>query len=338
MGRYAAKKKQDEDKNKKKATIPSKRNPPAGGPPLPKTNKTTGKPNTTSKKNGDNRFKPGGKSNFPTDAPGDLSKTKPKPKTEKPKTKKESAKDKAEREAFERDQAEFEKKLDQGMKKKKEREAAAKAAKKKPAAKKSEPKRSNVFTRHYKTGKALGVMTKRQRDAYDKEAAAAGGKSYEERVAAHEKESGHGKKHLRETLYNASQRKGSKQYKEGQARKATAKAAADKKAADRVAAAKKKAAAEAKAKKRSDDMKKYSGVDGNTRIEGPKKSTTKKPPAKKPPAKKPPAKKPPAKKGPSGKINLPGTTKTNPGLTDPNANIAKLTIGSKTRKRTKRRA
>ena len=66
---------------------------------------------------------------------------------------------------------------------------------------------SNVFTRHYKTGKALGVMTKRQREAYDKEAAAAGGKTYEERVAAHEKKSGHGKPHKRETLYKASLRK-----------------------------------------------------------------------------------------------------------------------------------
>jgi len=75
--------------------------------------------------------------------------------------------------------------------------------------KKSESKKdkpgSNVFTRHYKTGKALGVMTRAQRRAYDKEAAGKG--SYEDRVAAHEKESGHGKKHKRETLYNASQRK-----------------------------------------------------------------------------------------------------------------------------------
>jgi len=73
--------------------------------------------------------------------------------------------------------------------------------------KKEEYKKSTVFTRHYKTGKALGVMTKRERDKYDKEAHAAGGLSYEERVAKHEKESGHGKKHLRETLYNRSVRK-----------------------------------------------------------------------------------------------------------------------------------
>tara|TARA_R100000781_G_scaffold54532_1_gene35625 strand:+ start:681 stop:1385 length:705 start_codon:yes stop_codon:yes gene_type:complete len=77
--------------------------------------------------------------------------------------------------------------------------------------KKSESKKdkpgSNVFTRHYKTGKTLGVMTRAQRRKYDAEAKAAGGKSYEERVAAHEKESGHGKPHKRETLYNISQRK-----------------------------------------------------------------------------------------------------------------------------------
>ena len=36
---------------------------------------------------------------------------------------------------------------------------------------KSEPKKSTVFTRHYKTGKTLGVMTGNQRRAYDKEAA-----------------------------------------------------------------------------------------------------------------------------------------------------------------------
>jgi len=72
---------------------------------------------------------------------------------------------------------------------------------------KSDIKKSTVFTKHYKTGKTLGVMTRAQRRKYDAEAAAAGGKSFEERVAAHEKSSGHGKKHKRETLYKASQRK-----------------------------------------------------------------------------------------------------------------------------------
>ena len=81
------------------------------------------------------------------------------------------------------------------------------ASKQIAAKKKSTPKKSNVFTRHYKTGKELGVMTRSQRRAYDKEAHEAGGKSYEERVTAHEKETGHGKKHKRETLYNAAQRK-----------------------------------------------------------------------------------------------------------------------------------
>ena len=36
--------------------------------------------------------------------------------------------------------------------------------------------KSNVFTKHYKTGKELGVMTRRQRRAYDKEAA---GRTYQ---------------------------------------------------------------------------------------------------------------------------------------------------------------
>ena len=69
----------------------------------------------------------------------------------------------------------------------------------------------------------------------------------------------------------------------------------------------------------------------------PKKPETKKPETKQPPAKKPPTKKPPTKKGPSGKINTPGS-KSKPGLTDPNANIARLMIASGTRKRGKRRA
>ena len=68
---------------------------------------------------------------------------------------------------------------------------------------KSTPK-STVHTRHYKTGEALGVMTRSQRRAYDKEAA---GRTFEGQVAKHEKESGHGKSHKRETLYKASLRK-----------------------------------------------------------------------------------------------------------------------------------
>ena len=73
---------------------------------------------------------------------------------------------------------------------------------------------------------------------------------------------------------------------------------------------------------------------GSAQPEEPKKPPTKKPPTtKKPPAKK----KPPTKKGPAGKIKTPGS-KTKPGLTDPNANIASLRIASRTRKRGKRRA
>ena len=68
--------------------------------------------------------------------------------------------------------------------------------------KKSEPKKSNVFTRHYKTGKELGVMTRSQRRKYDAEAHAAGGKSFGERVDATGDKS-----NKRETNYIASQRK-----------------------------------------------------------------------------------------------------------------------------------
>ena len=64
---------------------------------------------------------------------------------------------------------------------------------------------STVHTRHYKTGERLGVMTRSQRRAYEKEA---GDKTFGQRVAEHEKSSGHGKPHLRETKYKASVRKG----------------------------------------------------------------------------------------------------------------------------------
>ena len=71
---------------------------------------------------------------------------------------------------------------------------------------KSKPSvKSTVHTRHYKTGERLGVMTRNQRRAYEKEA---GDKTFEQRVADHEKSSGHGKSHLRETLYKKSLRKG----------------------------------------------------------------------------------------------------------------------------------
>ena len=81
---------------------------------------------------------------------------------------------------------------------------------------KSEPKKSNVFTKHYKTGKELGVMTRSQRRKYDEEAA---GRTFEGEVAKYEKSSGHGKSHKRETLYKASLRPGSKTYKAEQAKK-----------------------------------------------------------------------------------------------------------------------
>ena len=73
------------------------------------------------------------------------------------------------------------------------------AARKKQQKKKSEPKKSNVFTRHYKTGKELGVMTRRQRRAYEKEAA---GRTFKGEVA----KTGD-KSNKRETNYKASQRK-----------------------------------------------------------------------------------------------------------------------------------
>ena len=69
---------------------------------------------------------------------------------------------------------------------------------------------STVHTRHYKTGERLGVLTKRQRAAYEKEAA---GRSFESEVAKYEKSSGHGKGHLRETLYKRSVTPGTSRYK-----------------------------------------------------------------------------------------------------------------------------
>jgi len=66
---------------------------------------------------------------------------------------------------------------------------------------------STVHTRHYKTGERLGVMGRSQRRAYDKEAA---GRTFESEVAKYEKSSGHGKSHLRETLYKRNLRKNKK--------------------------------------------------------------------------------------------------------------------------------
>ena len=66
---------------------------------------------------------------------------------------------------------------------------------------------STVHTRHYKTGERLGVMTRNQRRAYEKEAA---GRTFESEVAKYEKSSGHGKSHLRETLYKRNLRRNKK--------------------------------------------------------------------------------------------------------------------------------
>ena len=75
--------------------------------------------------------------------------------------------------------------------------------------KKSNNFTSTVHTRHYKTGERLGVMTLNQRRAYEKAAMGKDGKlrTFEGEVAKHEKESGHGKSHLRETLYRSNVRK-----------------------------------------------------------------------------------------------------------------------------------
>ena len=74
---------------------------------------------------------------------------------------------------------------------------------------KKERPRSTVFTRHYKTGKTLGVMTRAQRRKYEKEAGydTDKPKTFEGEVAKHEKESGHGQKHKRETLYKSAAKK-----------------------------------------------------------------------------------------------------------------------------------
>ena len=69
---------------------------------------------------------------------------------------------------------------------------------------------TTVHTRHYKTGERLGVMTGNQRRNYEKAARGQDGKlrTFEGEVSKHEKSSGHGKSHLRETKYKASLRKG----------------------------------------------------------------------------------------------------------------------------------
>ena len=66
---------------------------------------------------------------------------------------------------------------------------------------------TNVHTRHYKTGERLGVLTGNQRRAYEEDAK---GKTFEGEVAKFEKDTKHGKKHKRETLYKSHVRSGGK--------------------------------------------------------------------------------------------------------------------------------
>ena len=65
------------------------------------------------------------------------------------------------------------------------------------------PLPTNVFTRHYKTGKTLGVMTRAERRAYEKEA---GQKTYESEVGKHHEKT-KSPSRLKETKYKASLRK-----------------------------------------------------------------------------------------------------------------------------------
>tara|TARA_R100000781_G_scaffold1753_1_gene2957 strand:- start:1928 stop:2857 length:930 start_codon:yes stop_codon:yes gene_type:complete len=64
------------------------------------------------------------------------------------------------------------------------------------------PLSTNVFTRHYKTGETLGVLTNAQRKAYEKEAA---GRTYESEVAKHHQKT-KSPSHLKETKYKSSLR------------------------------------------------------------------------------------------------------------------------------------
>ena len=278
MGRYQAKK-----KKKSKLEIPDTRTPPVDGPPKPKLNRETGKPNSSK---GGNQFK--GKANWPKNAPGDLSKTKKKPSKVEGKGPVKSGKEygkhldsEKSRKDFKKDQAEFEKKLDKGMAIKKERDAKAKAAK---AAK------ANKAAKDKATKEAAAKEKKEWLDKTRNSPAAKAGFSDKERWALQQKH--------REWKANRSKKKSTPK--------------TNKEAGDRIKAAKTKATP-----KKAATPKKSTTPKKDTT---PKKSKTSK------------------NKGPAGKINLPAKTKTKPGLTDPNANIAKLMVGSKTRKRTKRRA
>ena len=204
MGRYAAKKRQEEEAKRKKheAEIAAKR-----------------------KKINEDR-KAGKTSNIPKkekDAP--VNKEATKKGNERMREEKEAAeaakkeKNKVTGKGPVADADEYGKHLDE-VAKNKEKAKIKKPEEKTEQKPKKEAKKSTVFTRHYKTGKTLGVMTRAQRRKYDAEAA---GRTFEDEVAKYEKESAHGKKHLRESIYKASQRKGSREYKKNQARQ-TAKA------------------------------------------------------------------------------------------------------------------
>ena len=65
------------------------------------------------------------------------------------------------------------------------------------------PLRTTIHTRHYETGEPLGVMTRAERTAYEKEA---GQRTFESEVARHHKDK-KTPKHLKKTKYKASIRK-----------------------------------------------------------------------------------------------------------------------------------
>ena len=238
MGRYAAKKRQEEEAKRKKheAEIAAKR-----------------------KKINEDR-KAGKTSNIPKkekDAPVNKEATK---KGNERMKKEKAAKEKAAKEAgaVEREENEWGPEGQPKAKPNQEKAKIKKPAEKTkapdaPAAAKKERPRSTVFTKHYKTGKTLGVMTKRQRDAYEKEA---GDRTFESE-----------KKRLGSTGSRQNTQMGSKSWrKKAEAKYATTqaekRAAKIAKAAAQLKAEKAKKAAEQAAKEKEANKTKTTKTNG----------------------------------------------------------------------------
>ena len=341
MARKSVNPKLDRDsefKQKKKNLEINKKTPPKGGPPKPKLDRVTGQKKSETKNKDENRFK--GEASWPKGAPGNLSKTKKKDKPKKGEYKagdlnrnpdkayyspslgryvtgsQIKAQAAADREKMQKNKKKEDthKKLEEKATAEDKKKAANKAGIEK-AAKRLPQQKEEVAKELERKIRRMGMMGKR-------------GIQGPKKVRAMEAEI----RRLREGSKKETPKKAGSRIKQAKKEATKQQTSPTKtKAPTKTSPTKTKAPTKTKPPTKTSPTTKPPAKKPPT-----KKGPTTKPPAKKPPTKKGPTQKPPAKKGPAGKIDLP-EKKTKPGLTDPNANIAKLQIASRTRKRAKRR-